>query len=218
MKYKCLVLDHDDTVTDSTAKIHYPAFLEALKVLRPGVTMTEKEYFLFNFDPGFLEYCTDTLHMTDEEMEREYEMWDAYVKTHIPVVFPGMKRLITRFREAGGRICSVSHSMAENIRRDYRAAGLEEPEIVFGWEQPAGRRKPSPWPLEEIIRRTGLDRSELLMVDDLKPGFDMARSCGVDFAAAMWAYDVEEIRSFMQSTCSHCFSSPEALEAFIFAT
>ena len=29
MKYKCLVLDHDDTVVDSTASIHYPAFLEA---------------------------------------------------------------------------------------------------------------------------------------------------------------------------------------------
>ena len=37
MRYKCLVLDHDDTVVDSTASIHYPAFLEALKILRPGV-------------------------------------------------------------------------------------------------------------------------------------------------------------------------------------
>ena len=25
MRYKCLVLDHDDTVVDSTASIHYPA-------------------------------------------------------------------------------------------------------------------------------------------------------------------------------------------------
>ena len=58
MRYKCLVLDHDDTVVDSTASIHYPAFLEALKILRPGVQqITLEEYFKENFDPGFIEMC-----------------------------------------------------------------------------------------------------------------------------------------------------------------
>ena len=37
MKYKCLVLDHDDTVVDSTAEIHFPAFVEYLKIARPGL-------------------------------------------------------------------------------------------------------------------------------------------------------------------------------------
>ena len=37
MKYKCLILDHDDTVMDSTAHVHHPAFLVALAELRPGV-------------------------------------------------------------------------------------------------------------------------------------------------------------------------------------
>lgn len=170
MRYKCLVLDHDDTVTDSTAKIHYPAFLEAMREQRPGVTMTAREYFLFNFHPGFLEYCRETLHMTDKELERETEIWQSYVKTHIPEVFPGMKKLIERFRQAGGHICVVSHSFGKAILRDYQAAGLPEPEIVFGWEQPEDRRKPAPWPLQEIMRRLGLSREELLMVDDLKPG------------------------------------------------
>ena len=52
MRYKCLVLDHDDTVVNSTATIHYPAFLEALKLLRPGVTISLDDYFRENFDPG----------------------------------------------------------------------------------------------------------------------------------------------------------------------
>ena len=29
MKYKCLVLDHDDTVVNSTATIHFPSFIGA---------------------------------------------------------------------------------------------------------------------------------------------------------------------------------------------
>ncbi|HOK48860.1 MAG TPA: hydrolase, partial [Sedimentibacter sp.] len=30
MKYKCLVLDHDDTAVKSTPDIHYPSFVKAL--------------------------------------------------------------------------------------------------------------------------------------------------------------------------------------------
>ena len=39
LQYKCLVLDHDDTVMNSTALVHHPSFLVALKELRPGLTM-----------------------------------------------------------------------------------------------------------------------------------------------------------------------------------
>ena len=28
LKYRCLVLDHDDTTVDSTATVHYPCFVE----------------------------------------------------------------------------------------------------------------------------------------------------------------------------------------------
>ena len=66
MRYKCLVLDHDDTVVNSTASIHYPAFLEALKILRPGVEpLTLEEYFKEKFDPGLIELCQYSYHMTD---------------------------------------------------------------------------------------------------------------------------------------------------------
>ena len=71
MRYKCLVLDHDDTVVDSTASIHYPAFLEALKILRPGVQqITLEEYFEENFDPGFIEMCQRRYQLTDAELEK----------------------------------------------------------------------------------------------------------------------------------------------------
>ena len=79
MRYKCLVLDHDDTVVNSTATIHYPAFLEALKLLRPGVTISLEDYFRENFDPGFIPYCVGKLGMTDDELEVEVECWRNYV-------------------------------------------------------------------------------------------------------------------------------------------
>ena len=53
LKYKCLVLDHDDTVVDSSASIHYPSFVEYLKIARPHLAdkYTLEEYFEKNFDP-----------------------------------------------------------------------------------------------------------------------------------------------------------------------
>ena len=51
MRYKCLVLDHDDTVVNSTATIHYPCFCEFLKEVRPQAThYTLEDYFRWNFE------------------------------------------------------------------------------------------------------------------------------------------------------------------------
>ena len=33
LRYKCLVLDHDDTVVNSTATVHYPCFVEYMENL-----------------------------------------------------------------------------------------------------------------------------------------------------------------------------------------
>ena len=217
MRYRCLVLDHDDTVVDSTAKIHYPAFLDAMDQMRPGVWMSLEDYFRVNFDPGFLEYMTGCLHFTDEEMEREYAIWQSWVARIIPRAYPGMADIIRRQKAEGGLVCVVSHSMDFNIRRDYRANGLPEPDLVYGWEQPADQRKPSPYPLHEIRRILGLRPEDMLMVDDLKPGYDMAKAAGIDFAAACWAYDVPEIKAFMAKYSALHFDTPESLGAWLFA-
>ena len=216
MRYRCLVLDHDDTVTDSTAHIHYPAYLDAMKQMRPGEWMSLHDYFRMNFDPGFLPYMTDHLHFTEQEMDREYEIWQSWVRRIVPDVFPGMAEVIRRQKAEGGYVCVVSHSMDFNIRRDYRENGLPEPDIVYGWEQPNEHRKPNPWPLLEIRKQLHLKPEEMLMVDDLKPGYDMARAAGVPFAAACWAYDVPEIKAFMAKYSRLCFDQPEQLEKYLF--
>ncbi len=216
MRYACLVLDHDDTVTDSTAHVHHPAFLAALEAMRPGRTVTLEEYFQLNFDPGFLEYCEGELHMTEAELEREYRIWQSFVSARIPRVFPGMDRLIREQKRRGGYVCVVSHSVDENIRRDYRENGLPEPDQVYGWELPREHRKPAVYALNRIAETLCLRPSDLLVVDDLKPGFEMARAAGVDFAAALWAHSVPGIRAFMQEHARFCLETPEDLYALQF--
>ena len=201
MRYKCLVLDHDDTVVNSTATIHFPSFLEFLSKIRPEAHYTLEEYFRKNFDPGIMELFTDELHFTPEELDAEYHFWQDYVKTRVPRAYDGMREILERHRAQGGLITVVSHSTSQTIMRDYRENALPMPDLIFGWELPLEQRKPNAWPLLEIMKRFGLDKHELLMLDDLKPGYDMARAAGVDFAAAGWANDIPEIEGFMRRNC-----------------
>lgn len=216
LPYKCLVLDHDDTVTDSTRHVHHPAFLEALNELRPGVSVSLDDYFRLNFHPGFMEYCEQALSFTPAEFEREMEIWKAYVAGHVPAAFPGMRELMQEQIARGGYVCVCSHSLQENILRDYRENGLPQPTLVYGWDLPRALRKPNPFALDDIMDRLQLSAKDLLVVDDLKPGFDMAAQRGVAFAAAGWAYAVPEIRRFMQKNAALYFDTVAALKGYLF--
>ena len=84
-----------------------------------------------------------------------------------------------------------------------------------GWARPEAERKPHPFPLEDIMRRFSLAPEELLVIDDLKPGYDMARAAGVDFAAVGWANDIDEIAAFMRRNCALYFKTVAELAAFL---
>ena len=215
MKYRCLVFDHDDTVVNSTATIHHPCFEAYLQRYYPGRSCTLEDYFIKNFSPGFMPMCRAEYGMSDEDLAQEGLFWREWVKDHIPAAYPGIREIMERQRAEGGLLCVISHSYEDNIRRDYAANGLPAPDLVFGWEQPLERRKPYPWPLEEILRRYALSPSELLMIDDLKPGYDMATACGVDFAAVGWANDIPAIERFMRQNCQNYFKTVAELAAFL---
>ena len=215
MKFPCLVLDHDDTVVNSTATVHYPCFVEYTRRYFPDYHCTAEEYFLKNFDPGVVAFFRDEVGMSDEQMRHEQTWWNDYVQQHVPQAYPGMRELLWRHRERGGRLCVVSHSYAANILRDYRENGLPEPDMVFGWEQPPELRKPDPWSLRQIQRTLGFAPEEMLMVDDLKPGFDMARAGGVPFAAAGWGFDIPRIEAYMRENCDVYFKTVAEFAAWL---
>lgn len=216
MKYRCLVLDHDDTVVNSTAAVHYPPFVAALKALRPDITLSLEDYFLFNFDPGFSTYCDNVLHFTKAEQAWQEENWLRYVADHVPSAYPGMRETLLRFRAEGGLLCVVSHSFRKNILRDYAANGLPTPDLIFGWDEPPEMRKPSPQPLLEILRRFALSPGDAVVVDDLKPGKDMADACGVDFIAAGWAHRIPRIVNYMKASGARYCESVAELDKILF--
>ena len=131
-RYKCLVLDHDDTVVQSMKTLSYPFWCLELEIFRPGQTMTLEDYILECHNRGFAEMCRDCFHFTPEELKQEHAMWMDYVMCHTPDPYPGIDRIIHRQKEEGGIICVVSHSHKDNILRDYRTHfGIVPDAVLF---------------------------------------------------------------------------------------
>ena len=181
MKYRCLVLDHDDTVVNSTATIHYPAFREYMKMTHPeNLHFTLDEYFLYNFDPGVIGFFRDICHLSPEEITQEEAFWKEFVKEHIPLAYPGMREILWEHKEKGGLICVASHSFSHYVKRDYDHNELPEPDLIFGWDLEPSLRKPDPYALHEIMRTFDLSPSDLLVLDALKESVSISPRAPAD--------------------------------------
>ena len=217
MRYKCLVLDHDDTVVASEESINYPCFIENLNVFRPGEFMQRDEFTYWCFTHGFDGLMREKYHFTDQEMDDEFRMWLDYARSRIPPAYPGIREIVLRQKSLGGLVCVSSHSSRENILRDYTTHFGIEPDEIYSWDMPEQTRKPSPYALNQIMKKYGLTPRDIVMIDDLKPGYDMAKTVGVDFIFAGWGRkNVPQITEFMEKYCDFSFDEPNKLYDFLF--
>jgi len=213
MKYKCLVLDHDDTMVKSTPNMHFPSFLETLKELRPGYKMTLEDFFEKSFDPGFFKLCTDILKYDENEMKIQYEIWHKNTSKVTPEFFKNALEAIETFKKRGGLVTIVSHSSVEMIKRHYKEKTNIIPDMIFGFD--SKYMKPNSWPLNEIMKKYNLKANEIVVIDDLKPGYDMAKAKNVDFLWAGWSHKIDKLVNFMEQNATHCLYSDQELAQYI---
>ncbi|MBQ9761606.1 MAG: HAD family hydrolase [Oscillospiraceae bacterium] len=217
LKYPCLVLDHDDTVVQSEKTIGYPFFCQILSQYRPGSFISFQDYVRDCHNYGFADMCRQNWQFTEQELVDEYRGWMEYVRTHIPAPFPGIGTIIRRQKEAGGLICVVSHSSIENITRDYNVHFGIQPDAIYGWDLPEHQRKPNPYPLLDIMERYHLSPKEMLVVDDMKLAWMMARPLNVPIAFAGWGkVEFPDLSQEMCQLCDYSFDSTEKLEKYLF--
>lgn len=216
-KYRCLVLDHDDTVVQTERTIGYPYFCYILDQFRPGEKISLQDYVRDCHEIGFAEMCRRRWNFTEQEQADEYKGWMGYVLTHIPEIFPGIERIVRRQKEEGGLVCVVSHSSVQNITRDYAVHIGVQPDAIYGWDYPEELRKPNPFPLLDIMEKYRLEPKDILVVDDMKLACKMAEPVGIEVAFAAWGKkDFPELAQEMRSLCTWSFDDPRELEKFLF--
>lgn len=217
LKYKCLILDHDDTAVDSTLKIHYPIFIKTMETFRPGEEILTFEQFMRAcFYPGLMDYYTKCLGFTPEECKLEYHMWRDEVAKRSADFYAGLPEILEKYRTAGGVICVSSQSHREIITRDYKSKLGFEPDYIYGSELGEKLCKPATYTVTDVCQKCKIDVRDVLVVDDLRTGLEMAKSAGADFAAAGWSHCVDEIIGFMKANSKYYLEKTSELEAMLF--
>lgn len=221
MKYKCLIIDHDDTTVDSTPAIHYLAHQEQMRRLgRESQTSTLEEWFTVNFDPGFTVYIDSILKLTDEEKQICYKTWREFTTVMTPPFFEGMLPLLNEFRENGGIVSVVSHSEPDIILSHYQKQTEIPgfiPDLIIGWTGDPDKQKPAPWPVDQIRKQFDLKKEQILVVDDLRPGITMANRAGVDSAGVGWSHNLPIIKNGIIDQCTYFFDSVQDLYNLVFS-
>ena len=198
LKYKCVVLDHDDTVVETSKDIHYPSFVKSLSVLRPRIKIGFNEFMKYCFSPGFFAFLKENLKYTDEEIKYQLDVWKKDVSSVVPKAYDGVNEIILKIKELSGIIVVVSHSDEDIILRDYKENFGVLPDAVFDGSLPDDKRKPSVYPLEKTAEIFSVEKKDIVVIDDLKPGMDMAKNFGADFYAAGWSHFDEETKRFLK--------------------
>ena len=216
LKYRCLVMDHDDTVVESGRTVNYPALMEGLQTKHPDKKLTYKQFCELCYKHNYTGMCRTYLGMNDEEIDAQFDYWKNYVRTHIPPAYEGIREILQEFRQRGGMICVSSHSGEENISRDYMRNFGFLPDGIYAWELGESLRKPHPYTLLDIMDRFGLSPDEILMIDDMRSGKEMADACGVPFACAGWSHESEEIRQDMKISSELYFATVQELKIYLF--
>lgn len=217
LKYKCLVLDHDDTVVQTEKTIGYPYFRDYVERIRPGMTLSFAEYVHDCNNMVFADMCRARWNMTEEELSEEYLGWKDYSRKNIPEVCPGIGDVIRRQKEMGGLVCVSSLSTREIIERDFLHHFGCLPDAIYDYDLPVHQRKPNTYALTDLLERFQLKPQDILMVDDMKLGWQMAKAVGADTAFAGWSKtDFPALMEEMQGICDYSFHCAKDLEKFLF--
>lgn len=216
LKYKCLIFDYDDTLVRSTSEIHYPAFLYTIEKMRPGRTLTLDEYNEYDFKIGFIRMYKEVFGFSDEEVEIEEQMWRDFAKDKSPDMFDGLDRIIRKQKEEGGLVCVMSHNLKEVIKATFDRYNLPTPDVIYGWDEKEFV-KPKPNGVYDLMKRFNLEKSDIILVDDLRPGYLMAKETEITFAYPGWAETkTKYIVDFMKENADVYPDSPTDLYNYLF--
>lgn len=214
LRYRCLGLDHDDTVVDSTATIHHPCFQAFLDEVRPGRGSIWRR-ICWKISPAAFRRCARGRYgLTEAEMARELQFWDAYVAAHVPRAYSGMAAFWPATGQQGEALCRLPLALRQHPPGlpGKRPAGAG-PDLRLGRTAGAAPSR-MPIPCGRLCgswrcRRRSFDggRSAARLYDGQKLRRGICRGG--------WAYALAPIETFMRAHCDIYLPSVAALAQYV---
>lgn len=188
LRKKCLILDHDDTIINSQESIHYPLFVNVLKILRPNITPIDFERFIeLSNELGFVKMCRMLYHYSAEEIQFEYEHWKKQSSLIEAPTFDGIKDFLSAFNDAGGVIIVYTMNSKQNVIQDYERLFNFTPISIISHDQYYILRKPYRLSILKELHNLNLTVEDCIFIDDTPMLLDLKQRLNMDFIAANWA-------------------------------
>jgi beta-phosphoglucomutase-like phosphatase (HAD superfamily) len=188
LRKKCLILDHDDTIINSQESIHYPLFVEVLKILRPNIQPIDFERFIeLSNEHGFVKMCRIMYQYTPAEIEFEYQYWKKYSAMMLVPSFDGVKELLEAFVKAGGVIIVYTMNSKVNVLEDYQRLFNIIPDVVIAHDNFYVLKKPYRLSILKALHELNLSVKDCIFIDDTPMLLELKDRLNMDFIAANWA-------------------------------
>lgn len=183
MDYKLYLFDFDYTLADSEA-----AIVSCYKFV------FEKHGFTIPPDDDIKRTIGYTLHEGFEMLlgEHDIEVLERYrveyveraneIMAKMTKLYPTVPPMLRRLKEKGALLGVISTKFRFRLSitlEEYGVLGLFS--VIIGGED-VSAPKPDPQGVLEAIRRTGVDKSEVLYIGDSLVDANTAKNAGVDFA------------------------------------
>lgn len=188
LRKKCLILDHDDTIINSQESIHYPLFVDVLKILRPNIIPIDFEKFIeLSNELGFVKMCRMLYHYNEKEIQFEYEHWKIHSSLIEAPAFEGIKEFLTAFIEIGGVIIVYTMNSKQNVIKDYERLFNFVPNRIISHDQYYILRKPYRLSILKELHNLNLTVEDCIFIDDTPMLLELKHRLNMDFIAANWA-------------------------------
>ena len=223
IKYKAIMLDHDDTTVDSTPTINYMSYVNFCnKVMKdkPWYKMMNiQEWYQLMWVNGYDDHIENVMKLNKEEQDLEYNMWKSYISDKHPKFFPGFHEMLVEYKKRGGIIAIVSHSDETAIRRhyaEYEGGEKIEPDVVYGYVRGKPElNKPNVYPVEDLKKKYNLKNEEICVIDDLASGLIMGNRAGIDAIGVLYGEGHESVADEIRKISQYVFDTVQELADFL---
>lgn len=212
---RLLIFDLDGTLIDSVDDYHVSVNRLMREENMPELTRDQVKHGLGHglrsMVRGLFPHLKDEVHKLHELEERflyYYLQHDCTKKTSL---YPGAFDFLKSWK---GDLAVVTNKSIAPTQKIMSHLGLNEFQwsCVFGFDS-LPERKPSAYPLNEAMKRTGATPEQTLMIGDGLPDVKAAQNAGVRSAIATFGYT--EAALLKQQNPTHFFSSYQELQRLI---
>ena len=192
MRHRLVLFDLDgtllDTIDDLSEAVNYALSLRGFPLHTRDEYMTMVGHGVRNL---VLKALPAGIQSDDAKVDDALADFKAYYTAHIDVhtrPYPGMPELVSRLNREGVKMAVASNKFQEGT--DYLVNKLFPgiPFVAILGNKPGCPLKPDPEIVGEVLRVSGIDRCDAVMVGDSATDMKTAANGGIEGIAVSWGY------------------------------